>query len=353
MAEISAAMVKELREKTGAGMMDCKKALTESAGDFVKAEEWLRKKGVASAAKKGSRVAAEGLVGLTMSADGRLGAAVEVNAETDFVARNAEFVKLTEGLVKHIAQHNPADLEALLAQTFEGGKSVKESITEKIATIGENLTVRRFSRFQVDGNGALGSYLHSNNRVAALVEVLGSNSPDATALATELAMQSAAMKPPYVTREQVPADVLEREKATYRDELANTWKFTIKDGAARTGIFRSEDAEKVMLEISGKLEKVPLTQIVKREQITKPEAMWEKIIGGKLEKFYENNCLVDQLWVKDDNQKIKDVVAAAGKKLGTTLTVGRVARIEVGEGIEKVKGDLAADVAATLGTGKA
>ena len=353
MAEISAAMVKELREKTGAGMMDCKKALTESAGDFVKAEEWLRKKGVASAAKKGARVAAEGLVGLMVSPDSKLAAIVELNSETDFVARNADFVKLTEGLVQHVGQHNPADVDALHAQPWEGGKSVKDAITEKIATIGENLTVRRFARFQVEGNGALGAYLHSNNRIAALVEVLGSNAPEAKALATELAMQTAAMKPPFTSREQVSSDVLDREKATFRDELANTWKFTIKDGPARTGIFRSEDAEKVMLEISGKLEKVPLTQIVKREQITKPEAMWDKIIAGKLEKFYENNCLVDQLWVKDDNQKIKDVIADAGKKLGTTLTVGRVSRIEVGEGIEKVKGDLAADVAATLGTGKA
>ena len=352
MAEISAAMVKELREKTGAGMMDCKKALTESAGDFAKAEEWLRKKGVASAAKKGDRVAAEGLVGLHVSADGKLGALVEVNAETDFVARNAEFVKLVEGLVKHVAQHNPADLDALLAQSYEG-KTVKDVVTEKIATIGEKIGVRRFSRIQVDGNGVVGTYLHSNNKVAVLVEVLGSNHAEAKTLATEVAMQVAAMRPAYVTREQVPADAIAREKDLYKDELQNTWRFTIKDGPARTGIFRSEDAEKVMLEISGKLEKVPLSQIVKREQITKPEAMWDKIIGGKLEKFYENNCLVDQLWVKDDKFKIKDVVADHGKKAGATLSIGRVARLEVGEGIEKKQADLAADVAATLGTAKA
>lgn len=348
MAEISASMVKELREKTGAGMMDCKKALTEAAGDFAKAEELLRKKGVAQAAKKGSRVAAEGLVGVKVSDDGKLAAAVEVNAETDFVARNAEFVKLVGGLVAHVAQHNPADLDALMGQSYEGGKTVKDAVTEKIATIGENLTVRRFSRFQVEGNGVVGTYLHSNNKVSALVEVLGSNHAEAKNLANELAMQVAAMRPPYVTREQVPPEALEREKATYKDELQNTWKFTIKDGPARTGIFRSEDAEKVMLEISGKLEKVPLSQIVKREQITKPEAMWDKIIAGKLEKFYENNCLVDQLWVKEDKFKIKDVVVDFGKKAGATLSVGRVARIEVGEGIEKVKSDLAADVAAQL-----
>ncbi len=349
MAEISATMVKELREKTGAGMMDCKKALTESGGDFVKAEEWLRKKGVSQAAKKGARVAAEGLIGLMVADDGSLGAMVEVNAETDFVALNADFVKLTGGLVKHIAQHNPADLDALMTQPFEGGKSVKDAVTEKIATIGENLTVRRFARFQTEGAAVVGSYLHSNNKVAAMVEVMGANSPDAKTLANELAMQATAMRPMFTTREQVPADVLEREKAAYKYELANTWKFTIKDGPARTGTFRSEDEEKVMVEISGKLEKVPLSQIVKREQVTKPEAMWDKIIAGKLEKFYENSCLVDQLWVKDDKLKIKDVIADAAKKTGKPLTVGRVARLEVGEGIEKKKDDLAAEVAKTLG----
>jgi elongation factor Ts len=349
MADISANMVKELREKTGAGMMDCKKALTESGGDFVKAEEWLRKKGVSTAAKKGTRVAAEGLVGLMVAADGKLGALVEVNAETDFVARNADFVKLTEGLVKHVAQHNPADVDALLAQPYDGGKSVKDAVTEKIATIGENLAVRRFARFQVEGNGVVGSYLHSNNKLASMVEVLGGTGAEVVELANELAMQATAMRPGWVSRDQVPAEIIEREKESFRYELRNTWKFTIKDGAARTGTFRSEDAEKVMVEISGKLEKVPLTQIVKREQITKPEAMWEKIIGGKMDKFFENNCLVDQIWVKDDKLKIKDVVDAAAKKTGKALTVGRVARLEVGEGIEKKKEDLAAEVAKTLG----
>lgn len=349
MADISANMVKELREKTGAGMMDCKKALTESGGDFAKAEEWLRKKGAAAAGKKEARVAAEGLIGLLVSDGSRLGAMIEVNAETDFVARNADFVKLTEGLVKHVSQHNPSDVDAMLAQAFEAGKSVKDVVTEKIATIGEKLTVRRFVRFQVEGAGVVGSYLHSNNKVASLVEVLGNAGAEALNLANELAMQATAMRPAFVTREQVPADVLEKEKEAYRDELKNTWRFTIKDGPARTGILRTEDAEKVMVEISGKLEKVPLTQIVKREQITKPENMWEKIIAGKLEKFFENNCLVDQLWVKDDKLKIKDVVAEAGKKAGSSLTVGRVARLEVGEGIEKKKDDLAAEVAKTLG----
>ncbi len=304
MAEISASMVKELREKTGAGMMDCKKALTESEGDFTKAEEWLRKKGISKAASKGSRVAAEGLVGIEVSPDGKLGVVAEVNSETDFVARNEEFIKLTQGVVKHVAQHAPADVAALLEQAWEGGKKVKEVITEKVATIGENLSVRRFVRHQVQGEGALGMYLHSNNKVAALVEVLGFAGAEARELAKELAMQVAAVRPPYASRAQVPAEVLEKEKEIYREELK----------AAK-----------------------------------KPEAIWDKILVGKLEKFYENNVLVDQLWIKDDTKKVKDLIAELSKKAGKPMTVGHVARIEVGEGIEKKKDDLAAEVAKTLG----
>jgi elongation factor Ts len=304
MAEISANMVKELREKTGAGMMDCKKALTESGGDFVKAEEWLRKKGISKAASKGARVAAEGLVGIEVLEGGKLGVVVEVNSETDFVARNDEFVKLTQGMVQHVARHAPADVPALLEQAWTDGKKVKDVVTEKVATIGENLSVRRFVRFEVKGEGALGMYLHSNSKVASLVEVLGSAGAEAKELARELAMQVAAVRPPYASRAAVPAEVVEKEKEIYREELK----------AAK-----------------------------------KPEAIWEKILTGKLEKFYENNVLVDQLWIKDDKKKVKDLVAELSKKAGAALTVGRVARIEVGEGIEKKKDDLAAEVAKTLG----
>ena len=304
MAEITSSMVKELREKTGAGMMDCKKALTESQGDYTKAEEWLRKKGISKAASKGSRIAAEGLVGIELSDDAKLGTVVEVNSETDFVAKNDEFVKLTKGLVQHIAKSAPADVAALLEQTWSDGKKVKDVVTEKIATIGENIAVRRFQRFEVKAEGALGMYLHSNSKVAALVEVMGQSGTEARELGRELAMQVAAVRPPYVDRTQVPADILEKEKEIYREELKTA---------------------------------------------KKPEAIWEKILTGKLEKFFEQNCLVDQLWIKDDKKKVKDLIAELGKRAGATLTVGRVARLEVGEGIEKKKEDLAAEVAKTLG----
>jgi elongation factor Ts len=304
MAEISAQMVRELREKTGAGMMDCKKALSESGGDFTKAEEWLRKKGISKAASKGARVAAEGLVGLELSNNGKLGVVVELNSETDFVARNDEFVKLLAGLVAHIGRHAPTSLDNLHEQAWTDGKKVKEIVTEKVATIGENISVRRFERIAADGAGTVGSYLHANNRIAALVHVSGADHAEAASLAKELAMQVAAVNPKYVSRDQVPADLLEKEKEIYREELRNA---------------------------------------------KKPEAIWDKILTGKLEKFYEGVCLVDQIWIKDDKKKIKDVIAAASKAAGAELKISKVVRFEVGEGIEKKKDDLAAEVAKQLG----
>ena len=309
MAEISAAMVKDLREKTGAGMMDCKRALTESAGDFTKAEEWLRKKGISKAASKGARIAAEGLLGYLLAADGQTGVLVEVNSETDFVSRNPDFVALTKELAEVIARGSPADLPGLLATGWKDGKKVQDVLVEKVATIGENITVRRFAHFVVKGEGTLGGYLHSNGRQGALVEVTAgtaaaAKSEEVLTLAKELAMQATAMKPPYLRREEVPAEVLEKEKEIYRAELL----------AAK-----------------------------------KPEAIWDKILGGKLEKFYEGACLVDQISIKDDKKKVKGLVADAAKKLGTEITVTRFARFEVGEGIEKKKEDLAGEVAKTLG----
>ena len=317
MAEISAQMVRELREKTGAGMIDCKKALTETAGDFMKAEEWHRKKGISKAASKGARVAAEGLVGLEVSNGGKLGVMVELNSETDFVARNDAFVKLLSGLVAHVARHAPTSLENLHEQAWTDGKKVKDALTEQIATIGENISVRRFERYAVEG-GSLGTYLHANGRIAAMVEVLGSDKPEVATLAKELAMQVAAMNPKYVSREQVPADVLEKEREIYREEIRNP-------PPPAPGEIRNPN------------KKPP------------PEERWGMIIEGKLGKFFENVCLVDQFSIKEDKKRVKELVAEAGKAVGATLTLGRVVRFEVGEGIEKKKEDLAAEVAKTIG----
>jgi elongation factor Ts len=317
MAEISAQMVRELREKTGAGMMDCKKALSETSGDFSKAEEWLRKKGATKAASKGSRVAAEGLVGAELTGGGSVGVIVELNSETDFVARNDEFVKLLAGLVAHVGRHSPTSVENLLEQAWTDGKKVKDALTEKVATIGENISVRRFERFAVSG-GSLGQYLHANGRIAAMVEVLGSDKPEVAVLAKELAMQVAAMNPKYVNREQISAAVLDKEREFFREEIRNP-------PPPAPGEIRNPN------------KKPP------------PEERWPMIIEGKLGKFFENVCLVDQVSIKDDKKKVKDLVAEAGKAIGATLTVSRMARFEVGEGIEKKKDDLAAEVAKTLG----
>jgi elongation factor Ts len=308
MADISAAMVKDLREKTGAGMMDCKKALSETAGDFEKAEDWLRKKGISKAASKGARIAAEGLVAVSLSADGRTGVVVEVNSETDFVARNPDFKKLVQDVADHVAKVAPADVPALLETTM-GGKKVKDVVTEAVAKIGENIGVRRFARFVADGPGVIGAYVHGDSKLGVLVELGASTdaaaqNPEVLALAKELALQVAGAFSQYLTREQIPADVLEREKEIFREEL----------------------------------------RLAK-----KPEAIWDKILTGKIEKYCEQICLVDQLWIKDDKKKMKVVIAETGKKVGAELTVRRFARIKVGEGIEKKKEDLAAEVAKTLG----
>ncbi|MFZ5469037.1 MAG: translation elongation factor Ts [Myxococcota bacterium] len=305
MAEITAAMVKDLRERTGAGMMDCKKALAECAGDFAQAEEWLRKKGISKAASKGGRVAAEGLIGTVFKPE--VGVLVEVNCETDFVARGPDFQALAGELAEHVAKNNPADVPGLLTQKL-GGKLVQEVLTERIAKIGENITVRRFARFAPDAKGALGTYLHSDQKTGVLVELSASTegaakSSEVQGLAKELALQVAGAMPQYVSREQVPAEVVEKEKDIFKTELA---------------------------------------------QAKKPENIWDKILVGKLEKFYEGVCLVDQLWVKDDKKKIKTVIAEVAKKVGAELAVRRFARLKVGEGIEKKKDDLAAEVAKTL-----
>ncbi len=308
MAEITATMVKDLREKTGAGLMDCKRALSECAGDFTKAEEWLRKKGISKAASKGSRIAAEGLIGLSTSADGRTGALVEVNCETDFVARNPDFVALTKDIADLIAKKGPADVAALQETDWKDGKKVKDVLAESIAKIGENISVRRFAHFALQGATTLGSYLHSNGRQGAMVELTAANDGAAkheavTSVAKDLAMQATAMKPPYLKREEIPADVLEKEKDIYKAELA----------AAK-----------------------------------KPEAIWDKILTGKVEKYFEGVNLVDQVSIKDDKKKVKNLLTDAGKAAGGDVNATRFARFEVGEGIEKKKEDLAAEVAKTI-----
>ena len=285
---ITASQVKELREKTGAGMMDCKKVLTETDGDMEKAMELLRERGITKAAKKSSRIAAEGLVDAYVSEDGKIGAVVEVNAETDFVAQNAEFQQFVKDVVKQVALNNPKDVEELLAQKFiaEPDKTVQEALINKIATIGENMTIRRFARFETT-DGLIEKYIHGDGKIAVLVNMKNGNNE----LAKDVCMQIAAARPEYVSREQVPAERLEKEKEILKAQ-------TINEG--------------------------------------KPEAIAEKIVMGRINKFYEEICLVDQEFVKDPNMKVSQVLKDA--------SVVEFARFEKGEGIEKKEENFAEEV---------
>ncbi len=305
MAEISAAAVKELRERTGAGMMDCKKALAETAGDLEKAIEYLREKGLAAAAKKSGRIAAEGLVNAFVTPDKKVGVLVEVNCETDFVAKNEDFQQFVQDVAQVVAAKNPANLDALLNLALPSGKTVSETVTGLVATIGENMSVRRFARFELKGNGAVDSYIHMGGKIGVLIECTTEksetvNNPEFMTLEKDLAMQVAAAKPEYVKRDEVPADVLESEKAIYKAQAMNEGK---------------------------------------------PEAIAEKIMIGRLEKFYKDVCLVEQLFIKDTDKTVTKLLQEVSSKIGgENIAVTRFARFEKGEGIEKRKDDFASEV---------
>ena len=287
---VTAALVKELREKTGAGMMDCKKVLTETDGDLEKASELLRERGIAKAAKKSGRVAAEGLVEAYISEDGKVGAIVEVNSETDFVGKNEEFKAFVMDVAKQVVKNNPATVEDLLAEPSitEEGKTVQEVLVGKIATIGENITIRRFARFET-ADGLIEKYIHGDGKIAVLVNMKNGNKE----LAKDICMQIAAARPEYVSREQVPAERLEKEKEILKAQTMNEGK---------------------------------------------PEAIAEKIVMGRIGKFYEEICLVDQAFVKDPNIKVSELLKQKDAE------VVEFARFEKGEGIEKKEENFAEEV---------
>lgn len=285
---VTASLVKELREKTGAGMMDCKKVLTETDGDLEKAAELLRERGIAKAAKKSGRVAAEGLVEAYISEDGKIGAVIEVNAETDFVAKNEEFKTFVMDVAKQVVKNNPASVEELLAEPSIAveGKTVNEVLVEKIATIGENMSIRRFARFETT-EGLVEKYIHGDGKIAVLVNMTNGNKE----LAKDVCMQIAAAKPEFVDREAVPTERVEKEKEILKVQTMNEGK---------------------------------------------PEAIAEKIVMGRINKFYEEICLVDQEFVKDPSMKVSQILKDA--------KVVEFARFEKGEGIEKKEENFAEEV---------
>ena len=297
---ITAAMVSELRKKTGAGMMDCKKALSETGGNMDEAVDFLRKKGLSAAAKKSGRVAAEGAV--TAASEGTVGAVVEVNAETDFVAKNEAFQAFVAGVRNVIMANNVADVEALKALDYPGtGRSVADELTHQIATIGENMSIRRFQRVDV-GQGVVSSYVHGAGKIGVLVELKTTATDDRIEeLGKQLAMHVAAAAPQYLNRESVPAEVVEKEKEIMK---------------------------------------------VKALDSGKPENIVDKIILGQINKYFGEVCLIEQAFVIDPDQKISQVVTALAKELGTEISLSGFVRYQLGEGIEKKEDDFAAEVAA-------
>lgn len=292
MAEISAKLVKELRDQTGAGIMDCKRALTEANGDLKKAVDVLREKGMAKAAKKSSRIAAEGLAEIKIS--GNKAVALEVNSETDFVAKNAEFKQLINTLAEHILTQDSAEVAEVLKQKLNGtDETVEDHITAAIAKIGEKLSLRRFAVVEKSDDETFGAYLHMGGRIAALVKITGDNAE----AAKDLAMHVAAIKPRYMTEKEIPADVVAHEKEVLTQEALGEGK---------------------------------------------PANIVEKMVIGRLKKFFKDICIVDQPFVKDGDITVAEFLKSKNAEIKSFV------RFEVGEGIEKKEENFADEVKAQM-----
>ena len=292
--------VKNLRERTGCGMMDCKKALTESNGDFEKAVEYLREKGLAAATKKAGRIAADGMVYAAVDKAAKVGAVIEVNSETDFVAKNEQFKEFVADVANVIINENPATVEELLTKTMPNGDTVEAALREKILVIGENLVIRRFVRYE----GPCVAYIHAGGTHGVLVKFDTTdevyNNAGFEAYGKDVAMQVAAVNPSFLAKEEVSADVLEKEKEILTQQAINEGK---------------------------------------------PAAIAEKMVAGRIAKYYKENCLLEQAFVKDDKMSITDYTNAKAKEFGGDIKVVAFTRFEKGEGIEKKVDDFAAEVA--------
>ena len=307
MAAINAKMVGDLKKKTGAGLMDCKKALVETNGDVDAAIKLLREKGLAAAAKKADRIAADGLVSVLK--DGDTVAMVEVNSETDFVAKNASFVEFVQGILRTIIAFKPATVEELNACKFDGTEyTVEETVKDKIYTIGENITLRRFAVVE----GITSTYIHANGSIGVVVkfdvDAAVAENAEFVEYAKNIALQVGAYATPYLDRDHVPASVIAEEKEVIMNQIKNDPK-----------------------------------------NASKPDAIIEKMAIGKLGKFYEENCLVDKEYIKDDSMKVSQYVASVAKELGTEIKIASFERFEKGEGIEKREDNLGDEVAKMLG----
>lgn len=299
---VTAAQVKELREMTGAGMMDCKKALVETDGDIEKAVDVLREKGLSKAAKKSGRIAAQGLVRLAFNEDSTNAAIVEVNSETDFVAKNDEFIGFVEDLAKLALDSDAKDMDAFMSLSFDGG-TVQEALTAKIAKIGENMNIRRFEKCNDSGVKYIG-YIHNNGTIGVIVGLkTEADAKDVTICGKDVAMQVASMRPQFLDDNSVDQAYLDHEREILKQEVVNEGK--------------------------------------------KPE-MVDRIVEGKIKKELKEVCLVDQKFVKDSDITVKQYVDSIAKEVGKDVSIASFVRFEVGEGIEKKEEDFAAEVAAQM-----
>ncbi|RXM58635.1 translation elongation factor Ts [Clostridium tetani] len=298
---ITAKMVKELREITGAGMMDCKKALTETNGDTEKAVEVLREKGLAAAAKKSGRIAAEGLVKTYIAEDKKNASIVEVNCETDFVAANEEFKGLVANIAKQAANTKAEDVDSFVEEKYIGSEegTIKDAVTALVAKLGENMSVRRFKQLSVE-NGIIESYIHGDGKIGVLVELeCEKESEVLSEVAKDVAMQVAAVNPPFLDRTFVDEETLDKEREIYRVQALNEGK---------------------------------------------PEKIVDKMVEGRIQKYYKENCLVEQVWVRNSDYTIDKYVKEKSKEVGADIKVANFVRFEKGEGIEKKEEDFAEEV---------
>ncbi|ASM39712.1 elongation factor Ts [Campylobacter sp. RM12327] len=351
--QISSAMVKELRESTGAGMMECKKALVETNGDMEKAVDYLREKGLGKAAKKADRLASEGLVSIAINKELTKATVVEINSETDFVAKNAQFISLVENTAQHIQDKSIKTADELNASIINGVK-FDENLKTQIATIGENIVVRRFATVE-QSDGVLNGYIHSNNRVAVIISAT-CESADKSKVADflrQLCMHAAAMKPQVISYKDLDKDFVQKEFIALKAELEKDNEELSRLGKPLHHIphFASR------LQLSDEVMK-KATEDIKAELKAegKPEKIWDHIIPGKIDRFVADNTILDQrltllgqFFVMDDKKTIEQVIEDKSKELGGKITITNYIRFEVGEGLEKKSEDFAAEVAAQIG----
>ena len=307
---ITAGMVKELREMTGAGMMDCKKALTEADGSMEKAVELLREKGLAASAKKAGRIASEGMVAVYLSDDNKIGAIVEVNSETDFVAKNQVFRDYVAAVAKQASETTAADMDAFFEEkwTLDPQFTVKEALSQQVAVIGENLNIRRFEKYEKTQAGKLVSYIHGGGRIGVLIELACENeAEELVELGKNIAMQIAALNPKFITENDVPADFIAKEREILTVQAKNDPK-----------------------------------------NAKKPDNIIEKMIAGRLKKELKEFCLVEQPYVKDTDMTVKQYIDSVAKVVGAPIEITRYVRFETGEGMEKKDENFAEEVAKAM-----